>query len=134
MRRSRVFGERELRDFLEASKANIAHSIESEKDDYILNVNEDDYVAHKVSEATVENLEIHVDDIYASSSEQMIPAERFPRDFNVYSGKSYKKDVIKFHVPISGNIQLLHCVPSSRILWTMEIEVSRDEFCFEIIN
>lgn len=134
MRRSRVFGERELRDFLEASKMNVAQSIESEKDDYILNVNEDDYVAHRVSEATVENLEIHVDDIYASSSEQMIPAEYFPRDFHVYSGKSYKKDVIKFHVPISGNIQLLHCIPSSRILWTMEIEVDRDEFCFEIVN
>lgn len=134
MRRSRIFGERELRDFLEASKANIAHSIESEKDDYILNVNEDDYIAHKVSEAMVDNLEIHVDGIYASSSEQMIPAERFPRDFHVYSGKSYKKDVIKFHVPISGNIQLLHCMPSSRILWTIDIEVNNDEFCFEIIN
>jgi hypothetical protein len=134
MRRSRVFGERELRDFLEASKVNVSHSIESEKDDYILNVNEDDYVAHKVSEATVENLEIHVDDIYASSSEQMIPAEHFPWDFHVYSGKSYKKDVIKFHVPISGNIQLLHCIPSSRIMWSMEIEIDRNEFCFEIIN
>ncbi|MCH1929543.1 hypothetical protein L9G16_05065 [Shewanella sp. A25] len=134
MRRTRVFGERELRDFLEESKANIAHSIESEKDDYILNVNKDDYIAHKVSEAMVENLEIHVDGIYASSSEQMIPAERFPRDFHVYPGKSYKKDVIKFHVPISGNIQLLHCMPSSRMLWTMDIEVNRDEFCFEIIN
>lgn len=134
MRSSRVFGEKELRDFLEASKVNVAHSIESEKDDYILNVNEDDYVAHKVSEATVENLEIHVDDIYASSSEQMVPAERFPRDFHVYSGKSYKKDVIKFHVPISGNIQLLHCIPSSRIMWSMEIEIDRNEFCFEIIN
>ncbi len=134
MRRSRVFGERELRDFLEASKVNVAHSIESEKDDYILNVNEDDYVAHKISEATVENLEIHVDNIYASSSEQMIPAERFPRGFHVYSGKSYKKDVIKFHVPISGNIQLLNCIPSTRIMWSMEIEVNRNEFCFEIIN
>lgn len=134
MRRSRVFGERELRDFLEASKSNAAHSIESENDNYILNVNEDDYIAHKVSEATVENLEIHVDVIYASSSEQMIPAEYFPSGFHVYSGRSYKKDVIKFHVPISGNIQLLHCMPSSRILWTMDIEVSRDEFCFEIIN
>ena len=109
-------------------------TIESENDNYILNVNEDDYIAHKVSEATVENLEIHVDDIYASSSEQIIPAEYFPSGFHVYSGRSYKKDVIKFHVPISGNIQLLHCMPSSRILWTMDIEVSRDEFCFEIIN
>ncbi|MDO6452803.1 hypothetical protein Q4490_04425 [Neptunomonas phycophila] len=134
MKKSRVFGERKLRDFLEASKSNVAHSIESETDDYILNVNEDDYVAHKVSEATVENLEIHVDDIYASSCEQMIPAEHFPRGFDVYPGKSYKKDVIKFHVPISGNIHLLRCMPSSRILWTMDIEVNSDEFCFEIIN
>lgn len=134
MSRSRVFGERALRDFLEASKSNAAHSIESERDDYILNINEDDYVAHKVSEATVEYLEIHVEDIYASSSEHMIPAESFPSDFHVYSGKSYKKDVIKFHVPIRGNIQLLHCMPSTRIMWTMEIEVSRDEFCFEIVN
>jgi hypothetical protein len=134
MRRNRVFGERELRDFLEASKANIAHSIESEKDDYILNVNESDYIAHKVSEAMIENLEIHVGDIYASRSEQMIPAERFPRDFNVYPGKSYKKDVIKFHVPISGNIQLIHCIPSSRILWTMDIQINHDEFSFDIIN
>ncbi|EMK6729016.1 hypothetical protein V9K00_003469, partial [Vibrio cholerae] len=134
MRKSSVFGERDLGNFLEASKSNVTFSIESEKDDYILNVNEDDYVAHKVSEATVEGLEIHIEDIYASSSEKMIPAEYFPHDFNVYSGKSYKKDVIKFHVPISGNVQLLHCIPSSRILWTIEIEVSRDEFCFEIIN
>jgi hypothetical protein len=134
MRRSRVFGERKLQDFLDASKVNVAHSIESEKDDYILNVNEDDYIAHKVSEAIVDNLEIHVDDIYASSSEQMIPAEHFPGSFHVCSGKSYKKDVIKFHVPISGNVQLLHCIPSSRVMWTMEIEVNRDEFCFEIVN
>ena len=134
MRKSRIFSERELRDFLEASKSNAAHSIESEKDDYILNVNEDDYIAHRTSEAIVENLEIHVDDIYASSSEQMIPAEHFPSSFHVYSGKSYKKDVIKFHVPISGNIQLIHCMPSSRIMWTMDVEVNRDEFCFEIIN
>ncbi len=134
MRKSRIFAERELRDFLEAAKANAARSIESEKDDYILNVNEDDYIAHRVSEAIVDNLEIHVDDIYASSSEQMIPAEYFPSSFYVHQGKSYKKDVIKFHVPISGNVELIHCMPSSRIMWSMEVEVSRDEFCFEIIN
>lgn len=134
MRTSRVFGERRLSDFLEVSKSNVLSSIDSEKDDYILNVNESDYIVHKLSEATIESLEIHEDKIYASSSERMISAEQFPRSFHVYSGKSYKKDVIKFHVPISGNVQLLHCVPSSCIMWTMDIEVNRNEFCFEIIN
>jgi hypothetical protein len=134
MRTSRVFGERELSDFLEASKSNVLSSIESLKDDYILNVNESDYIAHKLSEAVIEQLEIHEEQIYASSSERMIPAEHFPSSFHVYSGKSYKKDVIKFHVPISGNIQLLYCVPSTRLMWTMNIEVNKNEFCFEIIN
>jgi hypothetical protein len=134
MQTSRVFGERDLSDFLEASKSNVLSSIESLKDDYILNVNESDYIAHKLSEEVIEQLEIHEDQIYASLSERMIPAEHFPRSFHVYSGKSYKKDVIKFHVPISGNIQLLHCVPSTRLMWTMNIEVNRKEFGFEIIN
>ncbi|KAB0300693.1 hypothetical protein F2Z80_16335 [Vibrio fortis] len=134
MRTSRIFGERDLSDFLEASKSNVLSSIESLKDDYILNVNESDYIAHKLSEAVIEPLEIHEDQIYASSSERMIPAEHFPRSFHVYPGKSYKKDVIKFHVPISGNIQLLHCVPSTWLMWTMSIEVNSNEFCFEIIN
>jgi len=131
---SRIFAERELRDFLEATKSNAARSIESEKDDYILNVNEDDYIAHKVSAASVESIEIHANDIYASPSEKMISAEYFPSSFYVHRGESYKKDVIKFHVPISGNIQLIHCIPSSRILWSMDIEISKNEFCFEIIN
>ncbi len=134
MRTSRIFGERELSSFLDASKHNILSSIDSLKDDYALNVNECDYIAHKLSESIVDLLEIHEDQIYASSSEKMIPAEHFPSSFHVYSGKSYKKDVIKFHVPISGNIQLLHCVPSTRLMWTMGIEVHGGEFSFEIIN
>jgi hypothetical protein len=134
MQTSRIFGERELSGFLDASKQNVLSSIDSEKDDYILNVNESDYIAHKLSESIIEPLEIHEDQIYASSCERMIPAEHFPSSFNVYSGKSYEKNVIKFHVPISGNIQLLHCVPSTRLMWTMGVEVNGTEFSFEIIN
>ena len=129
-----IFSGRELRDYLEQRKSSVFHSIESENDDYLLNVNEQDYISHKVSEAYVEPLEIHEDQISASPSEQMIPAEYFPHSFSVRSGQSYKKDIIKFHVPFSGNSELLGCVPSSRILWSMKIEISGNEFCFEIIN
>lgn len=129
-----IFAERELRDYLEQNRASVIHSIESESDDYLLNVNEKDYAQHKSADAYIEPLEIHEDQIYASSSEQMIPAEYFPNSFHVYSGKSYKKDVIKFHVPFSGNNELLKCVPSSSIMWTMDVEMSQQEFCFEIIN
>lgn len=139
MRRNRhgttnIFAEVELRNYLEGRKQSVISSIESENDDYLLNVNENDYINHKVEEATIESLEIHIDSIYASSSEQMIPAEYFSSSFYVNRGNSYKKDVIKFHVPISGNQELLRYTPSSRLLWSIEVEISYDEFTFEIIN
>lgn len=129
-----IFAEKDLRDYLEGRRSSVIHSIENEQDDYLLNVNESDYVRYKVDEALVDPLEIHVDQIYASSSEQMIPAEYFPQSFHVYSGKSYKKDVIKFHIPFSGNPDLLRCVPSTRVLWSMDVEIAGNEFSFEIIN
>ncbi|MGD1862000.1 MAG: hypothetical protein ACFB0E_18785 [Leptolyngbyaceae cyanobacterium] len=64
----------------------------------------------------------------------MIPAEYFPSFFFVRSGESYKKDVIKFHVPFTGNSELLRCVPSARMLWTMDVEITGNEFTFEIVN
>ena len=129
-----IFAEGELRNYLEQVLSTVIGSISNEKDDYLLNVNEEDYIAYKVSEAYIPLLEIHEDQIYVSSSEQMIPAEYFPSSFHVHEGQSYKKDVIKFHIPFSGNAELLKLMPSSRILWSMDVELKQNEFCFEIIN
>lgn len=130
----RIFAERELRDFLEERINSVISSIENESDSYLLNVNEEDYISYKKSEGLVEPLEISVDNLYVSSSEKMVPAEYFPMNFNVYSGKSYKKDVIRFHIPFTGNQELLSCIPSTRIIWTIEVEISDSELSFEIIN
>lgn len=133
-RKTKIFAEKELRKYLGLRRSSVIQSIENEDDDYLLNVNDADYIKYKLTEAYVDPLLIHEDQIYVSSSEQMIPAEKFPRLFNVYKGKSYKKDVIKFHIPFSGEAELIKCTPSSFISWTMDIELSDQEFCFEIIN
>lgn len=132
--RTRIFYEKELSDYLNKRMQDILLSIENESDDYILNVNEEDYIKFKTSQAKVEPIEIYVDNIYASSSEEMIPAKYFPNSFFVKEGKSYKKNVIKFHIPYSGDQELLKCSPSSRLLWSVDVEITKDEFCFEIIN
>ena len=77
----RIFYEKDLGDHLDHQKSIVINSIENESDDYLLNVNEDDYVKYKSAEAHVEPLKIHEDQVYASSSEQMIPAEYFPPSF-----------------------------------------------------
>lgn len=63
-----------------------------------------------------------------------IPAEYFPNSFFVDAGKSYQKDVLAFHLPFIGDQNLLHCVPSTRIMWTEEINVQGNEVIFEVIK
>lgn len=130
----KIFSEIGLSEYLEKRKSQVIESIESENDGYLLKVNEQDYINYKISEAYIDPLEIHYSQIYVSTVEKMIPAEYFSSLFHVEAGKSYKKDVIKFHIPISGNTDLLRCMPSRRLLWTMPVEIKDNVLCFEIIN
>lgn len=69
-----------------------------------------------------------------STSTAMIPAEYFPNNFFVDAGKKYQKDILVFHLPFIGDPSLLHCVPSTRILWTEKIDSEGNDVIFEIIK
>jgi len=131
---TKIFYEIELNNYLNEKNQLVNKTVESENDEYLLNVNEKDYIDHLLSIAYVEPLVINFDDISVTSKEKMIPAEYFPSDFNVYSGKSYKKSVITFSIPFSGDSNLLRCTPSTRIMWTEEVIIGNDEISFERIN
>ena len=131
---SDIFAEEEASDFLERTKSSVRYAIENETDDYVLNVNEETYLDHLVDRLTVELLDIDTNGIYISSHETEIPAEQFPGDFNVIYGKSYKKDIITYHIPFTGNRDLLKCAPRPRIMWSMPVTIENNEIRFEIIN
>lgn len=133
-RKSRIFAENTLISYLDSQIQKSFNAIISEKDDYLLNVNEEDYIKHIVSKASVELVFIHPEKISVSQREEMIPADMFPPLFNVIPGDSYKKDVITFHLPYDWNKNLLHVIPNSRIQWTMPVEITDSEICFETIN
>ena len=130
----KIFAEEELRAYLEHKAHAVLSGIEQEKDDYLLNVNEDDYVRFKVAAMRVDDVIIHGEHIHASSAERMIPANSFPSHFFVRPGESYKKDVITFHIPVSGNLQLLQTIPSRRLMWTMPVDANQKEISFDVIN
>ncbi|MCF6768574.1 hypothetical protein L3V86_09395 [Thiotrichales bacterium 19S11-10] len=129
-----IFGELDLQDHLESRISSVISSINDELDSYLLNVNESDYVGHKTDEAKIDPLEIHESQTYATVSEKLIPARDFPPLYNVRHGKSYKQQVIKYHIPFSGDSSLLRCTPRSRTLWSMDVDIRNTEFSFEIIN
>jgi hypothetical protein len=136
-----IFAQKRLSDYLEQRKSSVINSIQNEDENYLLNVNEDDYVTYKLSLAYVEPLEIYDDKVEVSSTERDIPLETMYQNSSTFAfmphvlrKSSYKKPVLKFHVPFSGSVELIKCTPNNQLVWSMEIELHDQEFCFEIIN
>lgn len=130
----RIFSEGSLRDLTERQLAAMRSEIQSEEKNRLLNMNEEEYVEYLVQKYSLEPLAFLWDDLYVTDQEAMIPAEMFPRSFNVYPGKRYSKQVVTYHVPFEGDRELLRYTPSSRIMWSTEVDVHSDSISFNIIN
>lgn len=130
----KAFAERTMRDYLEENNQNIQSRIEKESENYILNVNETEYINHLSSDFTIDTPRIDFESASVTSYEKQIPAKRFPRDFYVRQGESYPKQVVAYHLPYDGNADLLRYTPSTHLLWTTEIFIEDQSVCFEIIN
>lgn len=129
-----AFSEYDGFSVIENQKQKIAADINKQTDDYILNVNKDEYISHLVSTYTIAPLEIHSDQLSVSTAERLIPAEMHPRSFYVHDGKSYPKDVFTFHLPFAGQAELLKIRASTFSMSAPRIVVSGQEITFEMIN
>ena len=130
----RIFGEAELRGFLDGFLHQLKQEVHNEDKNKLLNVNEEEYINYLVANHTIEPLEILWDDISISDHEEMIRAEHFPRDFCVRTGGAYPKQVITYHVPFTGLARLLSLAPATRLLWTVDVKVHGNMFSFDIVN
>jgi hypothetical protein len=130
----KIFWENDFSNVQANALQRVKARIDQENQNYLLNVNEEDYLAHIASEFRIEPLSIDFGGVEASFSEKMIPAERFPPTFHVFAGRSYPKQVVSYHIPFSGDPRLLQCAPSPRVMNTFQVEVESDTVCFELIN
>ncbi|MBI4040120.1 hypothetical protein HY389_02065 [Candidatus Daviesbacteria bacterium] len=126
-------------DVLRSQNEKLKNKIHSEETDYILNVNEDEYVDHLVSEFSIDPPILDVENKFITHEEKMVPADRHPREsFFIIDNKSFPRQVIKYHIPFSGEIEVISFKPSTSLLWTIELEHEiNDEgefLCFELIN
>lgn len=130
----RIFGEAELSTFLDSRLQSLMQEVREENKNKLLNYDEIKYIDYLSSKYTVDVLEIKWDDVKTTSHEKMINAEKFPRDFDVYPGKAYSKQIITYHFPIIGDKTLLRLNPSSFLNWTTEVSASSDSITFDIVN
>lgn len=116
-----IFAEPGLREYLDGVLAAAEGKVYKEDKNRLLNVNETEYIQYLSQEHRVEPITFLWDRIMISDREEMIPAEMFPRTFNVYRGKSYRKQVITYHLPFTGTFKLLSLRPSYFLHWTTEV-------------
>ena len=129
-----AFSENDGFSMLENQRSAIDKAIKGQGDDYILNVNKEEYIQHLISEFTIPPLEILKDELSVSTHEEMIPAEMHPNSFFMDQGSSYSRDVIVYHLPFSGDQQLLKVRASTYSYSAPLITIETGSICFKIIN
>lgn len=134
--RNMTFSQGRISEIFQRIVNKIQSTIENETENYILNANETDYAEHLESIHKLDVPELHFDQVNADSYEADIPAEYFPMNFNVYEGKKYKKEIIQFFIPCSGNIGLLAYGPANIISLSGggHFEIKGDSIVAEFIN
>lgn len=125
---------------LESVFGNSARQIESQinqkSEDYILNVSEVEFGEFLIQTHIIDFPTLDFENVYIESFEKEIPADRFPGNYDVRSGEKYKRDVIVYHIPYSGNIYILRNqgVSSFSMSGSIEVGVTNDSITTEIIN
>jgi hypothetical protein len=130
----KIFAEADLREFLDGRLQELSREVHAEDKNRLLNVNETEYVSYLAAKYRIDPIMFDWEAISASDHEEMIRAERFPGTFNVYAGKSYPKQVITYYLPFTGLPELLRRVPSTRLLWSADVNVRSNDVSFDIIN
>lgn len=129
-----MYNEIKLNNFLNGLINQMKREIQNEEENKILNLDNSVYLEYIISNYIVEPLKFYWDKIYITEEKRMIPAERFPSNFYVKSGKEYQKEIIIYHVPFSGLFNLLtYCLPKRYLLNEM-LKYDGKEVYFEIVN
>jgi len=125
----RIFGEGGLREYLDNRRAALQEEVRAEDRNKLLNVNETEYVEYLTARYRIEPLVLHWDKESVTDREAMVPAERFDRSFDVESGRRYLQQVVTYHLPFSGETDLLHCIPSTHLVWTERVGLLAGTHC-----
>jgi TIR domain len=126
-----------IEDLFPAIKNNISTDVSTYSDSELANQDINDIANKLFDKYSLDYPEIHVGQAHITTYEKEIPAERFPFEFNVFYGKTYKKDVIVYHIPYSGDIDILKFRPNPFTLSGGSIfTIDRNEKCLllDVIN
>ena len=137
-----MFSERPVGEFLAEHNSKIQVAIQKETDDYILNVNETEYINFLVQEFTIDIprplIDFDINNMLVSDYETQIDPQDYPTQFVLHfttrQRQTVPRQVVVYHIPFTGNDKLLHLAPSHHGFQFTKVFLEDDCVCFEIIN
>lgn len=129
----RIFAERDLYQELRRREQQIKSEVERQPDNYILNVNETEYVNSLVNQYKVEPVVFQFDKVTVDTYEKSFPLRGERALLSMSEGGEIKHDVYRFHVPFIGDSWLLSCKPNECILWTIDVQMREQCIAFDVV-
>lgn len=129
-----IFAGQEADDFFKERSRKLAETIDREREDYILKVNEQEYVEHLLGQFNLEPLELHADKVEAEVVERDVEVRRSPEFYGRGSTHTRRAQVAIYHVPFTGSPDLFRLIPNPRLMWSTEVWVDQGNLCFEVIT
>lgn len=129
----RAFSELDVEGLFASQRKSITEKVHSKNDDYILNIDREEFTECLVSEHIINPLTFHEKNMSVKKREALVPAEQHPFEYDQTPGKSYKRDILDFFLPFEGDEMLLRV--SVNIYSTCPIiDVIGQEVLFSIIH
>ena len=98
-----------LHDFLTQRQEKIAQEIKAENEDSILTVDLVEYVAYFVEKFKLDPPVLHRPTLTQGVGRVM--GREHPRGYDVVAAESYERQVVRYHYPVEGMIELLKYHP-----------------------
>jgi hypothetical protein len=104
----RIFAEYKFEEYRRATLRELASKVQHEERNYILNVNETDYIDHLAQHFGLEQVTLDFDNISASSSEEAVKTSRVLAGASVGESRFPIKHVVSFHESILIAVSDVH--------------------------
>ncbi len=121
-------------DWLSAKRELVAEEIRSYSDEYLLNVNETEFVNFLVEKLTIVPIEFDTGAAYYTEEEMLVSGEMFGGGYFVERSNFYPRNVLTCHIPFSGSPDHLRRQPNTYTLSPPTIDVDGNEVTFRIIH
>lgn len=131
----RIFSEIDFEQVIRKRFQQVQTEVQSLEKSILLQSDDESLVNSIISRTKIEPLRFIFDNISISTFDKDIPASQHPKElFFLQLGNSYKRQIVRYHIPFTGESILLRCIPNPRLLWSIDVDVNNSEITFDIVN